>query len=101
MTDSFPVDDTTLVLLDAACQMNPDSGHTELMTFLEMGERIKSRTLLSEEGGAGGYPIYEMEFEEGYEPYSPHDVIRALVAEIQRLRSRTPPSTKGADDVHG
>jgi hypothetical protein len=79
----FPVDDTTLVLLAAACQMNPDSGHTELMTFLDMGTRVKSETLI--EGGE--VPTYFVEHEPGYEPFSPHEVIRALVAEVQRLRA--------------
>ena len=34
----------------------------------------------------GGAPVFFVEYEEGYEPFSPHDAIRALVAEVQRLR---------------
>lgn len=83
---AFPVDPTTLILLNAACEMNPDSGHTELTTFLSMGERIKSQTLV----GEGTIPIYEVKFEDGHEPFTPHDVIQALVAEIQRLRENWP-----------
>jgi len=79
----FPLDDTTLVLLDAACQMNPDTGQTHLHDFLRMGERVKSSTLLDD---SGGIPIYEVEFEDGYAPWSEQSVIRALVTEVQRLR---------------
>lgn len=81
-TSTFPVDDTTLELLLAACRINPDSGHTELMTFLDFGTVEKSRTLVED----GPTPIYEVEYEEGREPFSPHGVIVALVQEIQRLR---------------
>jgi hypothetical protein len=85
---NFPVDDTTLLLLDAACQINPDSGHTELMSFLDMGSRVKSETLENpEEVEEGGVPIYLVEYEEGYEPFGEHDAIRALIAEIRRLRA--------------
>jgi hypothetical protein len=85
---TFPTDDVTLLLLDAACQMNPDSGHTELTSFLEMGSRVKSEALLDD----GLVPSYFVEHEEGYEPWSPHEVIRALVAEVQRLRTHPEPT---------
>lgn len=86
----FPVDDTTLLLLDAACQINPDNGQTNLMAFLDMGSRETSRTLENEEDVEDGdIPVYFVEHEVGYEPYSPHDVIRALIAEVLRLRGST------------
>lgn len=95
----FPLDDATLVLLDAACRINPDSGHTELGTFLEMGTRVARVT--NEETGEtyadmeaaqedvddGDVPVFFVEHEPGYEPYSPQHVICCLVAEIQRLRA--------------
>jgi hypothetical protein len=81
----FPVDDVTLELLAASCRMNPDTGQTHLMDFLAMGERIKSEALIDQDG-PGGHPIYMVEHEPGYEPFTPHEVIEALVEEIQRLR---------------
>jgi hypothetical protein len=87
--DEFPVDNTTLALLEAACNINPDTGRTHLMDFLSMGEEVKSRTLLMEEGDLGlgiVAPVYEVEFEEGREPWSVNSVILALVAEVRRLR---------------
>jgi hypothetical protein len=87
----FPLDDATLVMLAAACEINPDSGHTELHAFLDMGTRIKTQTLVDEGdpdiGGMPGAPVYEVEYEAGFAPFSENDAIRALVAEIQRLRA--------------
>ena len=56
------------------------------MRFLEMGARVKSMTDISDEFEDVGAPVFFVEHEEGYEPFSPHDVIRALVAEVLRLR---------------
>lgn len=81
----FPLDDATLVMLRAACQINPDSGHTELLSFLDMGARVKSVTDITDECDAGA-PVYLVEHEEGFEPWSPEGVIPALVDEIFRLR---------------
>jgi hypothetical protein len=89
MNETFPLDDVTLTLLRSSCQINPDSGHTELLTFLSMGERVKSRTPI---GDAEGTPIYEVEFEDGFEPWSVHSVIKALVDEVLRLRSTGRPN---------
>lgn len=85
----FPTDDTTLTMLIAACEINPDTGRTHLVDFLEMGARVKSceRT----EGGAGTWfgdaPVYEVEYEEGAEPFSPHEVIRTLAQELMVARA--------------
>ena len=87
----FPLDDATLVMLRSACQINPDNEQTNLHAFLDMGAREKSRTLIADgeenDEGFAGAPVYEVEYEEGYEPFSEHEVIVALVDEVFRLRS--------------
>lgn len=83
MSDGFPLDATTLVMLSAACELNPDSGRTHLMDFLHMGSRVRDKKLVDD----AGTPVYEIEYEEGHEPFSESEVIRTLVAEIQRLRA--------------
>lgn len=83
----FPLDDATLVMLSAACEINPDSGQTHLQDFLSMGERIKTQTLISDESEVGA-PVYFVEHEKGYEPFSEHQVIRALVSEVLELRAK-------------
>jgi hypothetical protein len=82
----FPTDETTLTLLIAACNINPDTGRTHLMDFLDMGARVKSETLI-EEGGPFGCPVYEVEYEEGYEPFSEQQVIQTLAQELLACRS--------------
>jgi hypothetical protein len=47
-----------------------------------MGTRVKTKTLVE----ASDPEIWEIEYEEGFAPWSPHSVIQALVAEVQRLR---------------
>jgi hypothetical protein len=84
-TQAFPLDSATLLLLRAACEINPDTGRTHLHDFLSMGERVKSATLLDAEGPFG-HPIYEVEFEDGYAPFSEHSVISTLATEVLRLR---------------
>ena len=54
-----------------------------LHDFLSMGERVKSQELVDDWGGV---PVYEVEFEEGFEPFSEHQAISALVGEVLRLR---------------
>ena len=81
--NGFPTDETTLTLLEAACRINPDSGHTELQSFLDMGSRVKSTTLLEDIEP----PVYFVEHEPGFEPWSETQVIGALIAEIRRLRA--------------
>jgi len=76
---TFPLDDVTLELLAASVQMNPDTGQTHLHDFLRMGEQVESETPISD-------GVSEVVFKEGYEPWSEHDVILALVREVQRLR---------------
>lgn len=82
----FPTDETTLTLLIAACEINPDTGRTHLMDFLEMGARVKSETLVDGEEGESG-AVYFVEHEEGYEPFSPHHVIKTLACELLAVRS--------------
>lgn len=86
----IPLDDATLVILRSACEINPDNEQTNLHAFLDMGAREKSRSLIAEGDedaqGFAGAPVYEVEFEEGYEPFSEHDVIVALIDEVFRLR---------------
>lgn len=81
--EQFPTDETTLTLLEAACKMNPDSGQTHLQDFLNMGSRVKEETQIE----WSDPPVYLIEYEEGYRPWSEHEVIVALIAEIRRFRS--------------
>lgn len=84
----FPTDDATLVMLRAACDINPDSGRSHLNDFLDMGSQIKSET---DQGiidsFAGPMPLVEVEYEEGKAPHSPQGVIMTLVDELMDLRS--------------
>lgn len=85
---TFPLDTATLIMLRAACEMNEDTGQTHLHDFLMMGAREASRSYLTS-GGFGDdstIPVYEVEYEEGYEPFSEHGAIVALVGEVLRLR---------------
>ena len=88
---AFPTDEATLILLMAACEINPDTERTHLMDFLDMGTRIKAQTLIEEGdeslGGMAGAPVYFVEHEEGYAPYSPNHVIRTLAQEVLDLRA--------------
>ena len=95
----FPVDDWALDLIDAALNPGPEAERTSLIELLE---------LLSELGGAdpravesveriGGLPgiaedlieddpgAYEIHYMRDPQ-YHEHDVIRALMAEVRRLR---------------
>jgi hypothetical protein len=92
VAENFPTDEVTLTLLIAACEINPDTGRTHLMDFLGMGTRVKSDTL-TEEDGPCGYPVYEREYEEGYAPFSEHQVIATLAREL--LAARRPGSSGG------
>ena len=85
----FPTDDTTLTLLIAASKINPDTGRTHLHDFLDMGTRIKDQTLIagSEDPDDGDIPVYEVEYQEGYEPFSEHHVIRTLAREVMETRA--------------
>jgi hypothetical protein len=83
----FPTDETTLTLLMAACRINPDSGQTELHSFLDMGTRIKSTEDISYRFEGEGAPVFMVEYEPGYAPWSETQVIIALSEEILRLRA--------------
>lgn len=67
MTDhappTFPVDDVTLAVLAAAVECDEEDGHSHLFEVLDFGDQS----------------------------WSPHAVIAALVAEVQRLRSERAP----------
>lgn len=92
----FPVDDATLVMLAEACRINEELGRTTLHDFLHMGSRVRSaedetgtvHATVDEavEASEEAVPVIYVEHEPGFEPYSEHGVILALVAEIQRLR---------------
>ena len=86
MEAEFPLDDVTLTLLAEACRINPDTGQTHLQDFLSMGAREKEITNISDEFPEGGAPVYLVEYDLGFEPWSEQGVILALIAEIQRLR---------------
>lgn len=83
----FPTDDATLHLLIGACQINPDTGRTHLLDFLDFGSIEKSRELV-DEGGCGGFPVYHVEFEEGTAPFSPNQVIQTLAEELMEARHK-------------
>jgi hypothetical protein len=94
---SFPMDEMTLTLLEAACNINPDTGHTELFRFLDMtAGPIKSVSISgieyeSVDAALADYEydtpaVLEIEHELGGEPHSVNTVILSLVAEVRRLR---------------
>jgi len=94
---AFPTDEMTLTLLEAACNINPDTEHTELMRFLDMtAGPIKSVTMNgieydSVEDALADHehetpPVLEIEREPGHEPHSEHTTIISLIWEIRRLR---------------
>lgn len=95
----FPTDEVSLTMLEAACRINPDSGHSELQRFLNMtGGDVVSVTMngivydsvdeaLADVDENYGPPILEVEREPGKEPHSEHTVIISLIEEIRRLRS--------------
>lgn len=79
----FPVDESTLQLLDDALDPEP-TGSSSVSALLE---------LLSQLGGSDTAAV-TAEHEHGVElrdqQYHEHDVIRALVAEVRRLRDLPP-----------
>lgn len=85
MSADFPTDETTLTLLIAACRINPDTEQTHLHDFLDMGARVKSSDLISDEDDP--VPVYMVEHEPGYEPFSETQVIITLAEEILRMRA--------------
>lgn len=89
MAERFPTDETTLRLLIAACEINPDTGQTHLQDFLEMGSRVKSETLVGETEtpfADGAVPIYDVEYEEGYAPFSEHQALINLAEDLIEAR---------------
>ena len=95
--EPFPTDEMTLTLLESACNINPDTEHTELQRFLNMtGGPVKSVEMdgieyPSVEAALADHehdepPVLTIEVEPGDEPHSEHSVIISLIAEIRRLR---------------
>lgn len=93
----FPTDEMSLTLLEAACNINEDTGHTELQRFLNMtAGPVKSVEMDgieydSVEAALADHdydtpPILTIEREPGHEPHTEHSVIISLIAEIRRLR---------------
>lgn len=90
----FPVDDSTLDLLDRALTIDPTAGETRtslgdlLVMLSELGGSDTSKTTVLEPGdpfdpGLGGAEIVLCE-----DPcYHEQDVIAALIAEVRTLRS--------------
>ncbi len=95
--EPFPTDEITLTLLESACNINPDTEHTELFRFLDMtAGPIKSVNMNgieyeSVEAALADHeydttPILDIEREPGHEPHCPTSVIISLIAELRRLR---------------
>lgn len=97
MSHDFPTDEMTLRMLIAACEINPDTGRTHLGDFLDMGTRRQSQELVggSEDPEDGDAPVYMVEYEEGYAPFSAQHVIRTLAQEILDMREALWPLTRG------
>lgn len=76
---TFPVDDVTLAALQAACECDEEDGRSHLFDFLEFGAVEQSRTQVDSN-------VFEVTYEPGRAPWSTHQVIVALIAEVQRLR---------------
>ena len=96
--ERFPTDEMNLTLLEAACNINEDTGHTELQRFLSMtGGPITSVTMngilydsvdeaLADVDDNYGPPMLEIECAPGDEPHSEHTVILSLIEEVRRQR---------------
>lgn len=84
MNQDFPTDETTLTMLIAACEINPDTGRTHLQDFLQMGTQEKSRVQTS----YSDPPVFEVEYEEGRAPFSEHQVISTLARELLACRAQ-------------
>jgi hypothetical protein len=80
----FPTDEVTLTLLISACEINPDTGQTHLHDFLSMGSRVKS----VEQTQWSDPPVFEVEHEEGFAPFSPQQVIATLAQELLDERNK-------------
>lgn len=83
----FPVDEATLALLDRALDssLTGVSSVGALLGLLSCYDPTKLRPLLDEDGyEVPGFVEYPDAI------YHPHDVIRALMAEVRRLRAVSP-----------
>ena len=86
----FPVDDTTLDLLEAAInpwKTNPDAQRSSLWDFLDMmaalgGSDLTAVSEVIDEGIDGDGAVHVMRDQ----CYSDHSVILALIDEVRRLR---------------
>lgn len=95
--EPFPTDEMTLTLLESACNINEDTGHTELMRFLDMtAGPIETVSMNGIEYDTVDEALADHEYETpalleidrapGDEPHSETSVILSLIAEIRRLR---------------
>jgi hypothetical protein len=82
----------SLRMLISACRINPDTGRSHLMQFLEMGAKVKSEEDITEEtfGDTDAPRVMFVEYEEGHAPYSEHHVIEVLANEILTMRGLDP-----------
>ncbi len=79
----FPVDEETLGLLSGSLDPDPVTGCSTVGSFLAFFSQM-----------GGGDPDAVMRLDNGIEVmrdqgYHEHDVIRALIAEVRRLRARS------------
>lgn len=94
--ERFPTDEVSLTMLAAACEINPDTGHTELGRFLEMtggpvtsvtneatGDIFSSLDEAVEAWDEEEPPVFYVEHDKP--PHSEHTVIISLIEEIRRL----------------
>lgn len=82
-SDGFPLDETTLRMVDMALDSGP-SGVSSLGAFLELTSQLAGADTAAVESDDLGVTVLR-------DPqYSEHDMIRALVAEVRRLRRLVP-----------
>lgn len=91
--ERFPTDEVSLTMLEAACGINEDTGHTELQRFLVMTGGPVTRVTNEATGEVypdeeDGPPVFFVEHDKP--PHSEHTVILSLIEEIRRLRASNP-----------
>lgn len=96
----FPVDDGTLDLLSLALDPGEDAERTSVGDFLDfMSQMGGSDTTAVDRVETGPHPFIEGESVEFHYmrdvAYHEHDVLRALIAEIRRLRARRTEAAPG------
>lgn len=81
---TFPVDDETLALLDRALDPTP-TGRTSMGELLDLLSGYDPDKVVPLLDGDGREVLDAVEYP--HPIYHPHDVIRALVDEVRRLRA--------------